>query len=230
MAFLLTSQADIDDDFQRVKGPAMFCAGLVLIMFQIMTTIGVLSGTYGHACMHSDMCERGSYCIVGGMKKCASCGGKPPLEPNTTACDWTSRTVRAGRAEESGQCFVPLDGDRVSQLCANPQELPGWDIDFAKTVSISTIEEWCNACVIDLTTGTYDQFTTGDRVADNILSMGLFDKVAGVFAAYVVALTVTSEIKVRNARCPRNYLVRCGGHFESPSRYIMHVSRSLYTT
>jgi hypothetical protein len=203
VVFFLGSRADEDAEIRRVKAPAMFFAGLVLILFQTVTTIGVLTGAFGSPCAHSDMCERGAFCLVGGSGRCAACGAKPPLKPNVTACDWTSSTLRVGRAESRGMCHVPFAPDTVLQLCADPVELPGWDIDFDGNVKVDTVREWCSACVIDHATGTYDEFTDADRVADNIFAMGVFDKGAYVFATYVVALTITAEIKVRSTRpCP----------------------------
>eukprot|EP01046_Picozoa_sp_COSAG06_P058297 COSAG06_NODE_11659_length_1480_cov_1.315713_1_plen_88_part_00 len=47
VVFFLGSRADEDAEIRRVKAPAMFFAGLVLILFQTVITIGVLTGAFG---------------------------------------------------------------------------------------------------------------------------------------------------------------------------------------
>jgi len=85
--FTLASK-DPDD---AAVAPRMAVAGIVMVLFQVVTAIGVIGSTTFPSCQTNDQCERGSWCDVAGgawnaqlhdstgSQRCHVCGDDLPL-------------------------------------------------------------------------------------------------------------------------------------------------------
>ena len=85
--FTLASK-DPDD---AAVAPRMAVAGIVMVLFQVLTAIGVIGSTTFPSCQTNDQCERGSWCDVAGgawnaqlhdstgSQRCHVCGDDLPL-------------------------------------------------------------------------------------------------------------------------------------------------------
>ena len=121
------------------------------------------------------------YCRAGERNRCEYCG---------TLDKWGHRELRP---EEWPHLLLGGAIDNltlVAEVCTVPysEQDIGWT-----TFPNTTVASWCQACV--RTDGTVNPTTESSLARDSLSAMGPFDKLAFVFAAFIVACTVVGELK-----------------------------------
>jgi hypothetical protein len=210
------------DAAMKGKARLMLFAGLILIIFQVLTACGVIIGVSIPACKTSKHCgQPGTYCVPD-LQRCMTCGMHGPLiypsfsslptvEGSTTNldklvdCPWAAEGTVGSRAEgHPDKCLPPANKTLVRGLCArsaNWKELlaeGGYPTDkqaaTGAAITPAFIKSWCETCV-NAVDWEVDMYTTIDTVFNNVDAMGILDWTAFVFAAYIVGLNIIGELK-----------------------------------
>jgi hypothetical protein len=202
----------------------MLFAGLLLIVFQVLTAVGIFVGVVTPSCKTSKQCGQvGMFCVPEG-RGCQYCGLHGPLlpladpnaisnhgpyNPNEPArvldCPWAAEETLGGRVENyPDKCLPPGNKTLLHALCtqsANWKELlaeGGYSNDkhpwTGTAISPAFIKSWCESCVTTVDWEA-DMFTTIDLIFDSVDAMGPLDWTALVFASYIVGQTIVGELK-----------------------------------
>jgi hypothetical protein len=203
--FFLSSEKEVDQAMRK-RAPLMFVGGLLVIVFQIIVTIGVTSGSMAPACESNEQCHSlGTYCLLGGANRCTMCGdggiyNQNPVSEYRVPCDWGSNEPRVGRTGDPNYCFPNLYRNKtaVAEVCADPQDRLAWSsiqgiVNDPVGFKARGVRAWCEACVF--TDGEVNRNTGTDYAAGSIMSMGTYDWATLIFATYVVGLTIVGELK-----------------------------------
>lgn len=180
----------------RRLAPLLFVAGLVVVLLQIITCIGIFLGAAMiRGCDTNDTCDmsKGLFCqykterttsVASEMGDeaergaCRFCGGgatyMPPLPLQETA---DGETLNWAYAAD----YAGFNATLVAEVCQSP--------DRSRTET-----NWCDACV-GAVTGTVDDFVQCDLWTQNIRAMSLQDWMALLLCMLLIALSCMSEIK-----------------------------------
>lgn len=169
-----------------------------MVLAQASAMIAVLVSTLFIPCTSSDSCRSGAYCSGsgGGALRCNFCGGDVPMhrqtDPNTGAeLNWPD----AGRNLNDDKVFGGMNTTLVKEVCTNPVDRIGIDT-YGNPISytVAGVESWCQTCVhpIDFTVDTLTQKYMWDEI---VAAMTVLDWITLAFAAFIVAFTITGELK-----------------------------------
>jgi hypothetical protein len=206
------------DAAMKGKARLMLLAGLVLIVFQVLTAMGVLVGVIMPACKTSKQCGQAGMFCAPKQQRCEFCGQNGPLMSTNTNtntdvvglvdCPWGAEETLSGRVDNlPDKCLSPGNKTLVRALCAGsenweemlamlaeggyPTDKQGW---MGTAITPKFIESWCETCV-NAVDWKADTFMSMDLVYDSVDAMGALDWTTLVFASYVVGLTIIGELK-----------------------------------
>jgi hypothetical protein len=209
--FFLGSE-NLDDAAMKGKARLMLFSGLILIIFQVFTAMGVFIGVLMPACKTSKQCGQAGMFCASDWQRCHYCGLNGPLafkvdvlDKYLIDCPWAAKETLSGRVEnEENRCLPPGNKTLVRALCTGsenwkellaqggyPNDRQAW-METALTPEF--IESWCESCVTAVDWKA-DMFTTIDLMFDSVDAMGPLDWITLVFASYVVGLTIIGELK-----------------------------------
>ena len=172
----------------------MLVVGLLAVVLQVTTVVGVLIAAASPSCANSDMCKPGAYCKVVVSGRCEYCAGS--YNPIPTQVDEETGIVFNYHSSKNPTVF---NLSYVEEVCAKP---------FASTVddpreydddgnvinwAVEDQVSWCESCLF--ADGTVDTMYAGDNIEGNVEAMTIFDFITLVLASLVSGLSVCGELR-----------------------------------
>lgn len=199
--------ADAPEDEAMARwAPLLYAGSLAMVFLQATATMGVLVGTIFPTCVTSDQCDAGTYCRVGMFDRCDYCGASTPLPLETEGACTFRLTPQGGEVTAADAActtrnhaldpnYVGFNSTLVVEVCTLPYiERTGKDgTGYETTFPSTSVASWCETCVRN--DGTANPLTDLSLLARNRDAMGLFDDLALILAAFVVAINVVGELK-----------------------------------
>jgi hypothetical protein len=181
-----------EDAVMKGRAPLLLLGGVVLVLLQIYTAMGLSINTVIPSCASNAQCEDSSYCALPTRKRCDFCGRFVPLLVQTDPI-----TGDALNHPESQLGFGGYNLTLVSEVCVAPEQARLGTQANGKEVpwEAGRVAAWCEACV--MTDGQVHTMTQTQRIADNVHAMGSMDWVALTFATVIVACKVAGEVSRR---------------------------------
>ena len=166
--------------------PRMMLAAVFVVIGQCLTAAAIGTGTFIPSCVGNDQCPLHSYCSLQHGARCEPCGNSNPLP-------YQEGAGGEGYNHPWTENFVGFNASYVSELCSAPREQ---SVDtYGGIVWIpASVQRWCEQCVhpIDAAVKDTSQWTIK---ANSRASMGLFDWFALIFTTFVVAFTISGELR-----------------------------------
>lgn len=217
--------ASVDEPEDTLTRACLLLSSVTLVLGQVAVAVAVFQGTNMPSCKTSDQCyQKGTVCGLD-IGRCGYCGLAVqglvhPVETDEScltthsidAC-LTMSTADASREFtyppaagtsvrrqiDSRYMFQRIDRysnietynlTALAEVCAVPSL--SWKVMEGRDTQEGVIE-FCEVCIRN--DGTVDPLTRDSLNAANVDIMGGLDKSALIFAAFVVAFTVVSELK-----------------------------------
>ena len=198
--FALTSEDERDAQL-RSRATLFFAASWLMVLIQTCCVVGVLTGTYSPSCKSVDQCEQGRYCMLGVRDRCSTCAEITPLPEQ-----WDDQGVlNIGYQDSDGLTPTPehvrWNLTLVAEVCAAPSARTGTNTGgVLASLTKASVAAWCTRCVTGLSTDTLavvhvDDSTIATVSNLNLAAIGLFDQLALLLSAFVVACTIVGELK-----------------------------------
>jgi hypothetical protein len=148
------ASTDPQDTGMKKHVPLLLLGSFLMILFQCMTSVGVLVGTFSAACDTSDQCGQGKFCEVAVTSRCRFCGETVPMPMQTLSNGDTLNWAQHER-------YSGYNTSLAVELCAaaaDPEQ-PDFRVKGVDAVSATftfyqaSISQWCEYCVhpIDMT-------------------------------------------------------------------------------
>lgn len=192
----------------RQQGRAMFAAGVVIVLLQVISVGSIMVNTFHPSCNTNSQCTiSGMYCGFYGRsrvnRQCAFCGEGAPLD---FELDGRGGVLNAPQDPD----FVGWNMTRVAELCTNAEEVEARtclkspcsgtrDSELA-TFPQWQVLNWCELCVHPITMHVNElvavnRYANSGLMSDNAKAMNKLDWVVLVMASIVVALAIAMEAK-----------------------------------
>eukprot|EP01046_Picozoa_sp_COSAG06_P046897 COSAG06_NODE_6718_length_2811_cov_3.835546_2_plen_372_part_00 len=112
----------------------MMILSFLLVGFQMLVAVGIITRTIDPSCVTNDQCDGGSFCNIE-IGKCFTCGS---LCFQTTANNWT---VQDGSCPH--QMFFGFNASDIHRMCANPNAVTV--VSTPKLTDNAVVRPWCDA-------------------------------------------------------------------------------------